>query len=268
MKLKNNYQEQIALIQNDNINVSSTNDAKDFVVLVSALIGILLIIIFSFDFIAGLVIDNISAETQLKIESLFSNSYLQTQSENKIYKQQINQLNQIKKEIIKLDKNVREKSTFPINVIKSKNINAMILPNGSIFFTSGILDKKLPEQEMAFVLAHEIGHYSHKDHLKAISRQLLVILICMFSGQNNQVHNVVKRVTETEFLHYSRSQERAADLYAGDMLIKLYGTNEGGKSFINRLRKNEHNIDFLYYFQTHPSWNERLKLIEAQQTKS
>ena len=78
----------------------------------------------------------------------------------------------------------------------------------------------------------------------------------------HEVNSIVSGVSEMEFLNHSREQERNADLYANKMLIKIYGSNEGAKALIKRLRDKKDYPEFLHYFSSHPSWDERLYLIE------
>lgn len=264
MSPKNNYEDQLALIQDENINVSSTNDGKDFIVLVSGIVGIVLVFIMSFNMIAGFCIDKISNKTQAKIESILQYKHIEDKKNTSQYENQIKKLEYIRNKIVSQDKSIQNKSPFNIYVMKNKQVNAMIHADGSIIFTTALLDKNIPEQELAFVLAHEIGHYAHRDHLKSISKQLAIVFICTLTGQINQVGKVAQSVSEIEFLSHSRSQERNADLYAGNMLIKIYGTNQGGKNFINRIKENEKTPEFLYYFSSHPSWDSRIKLLSNQ----
>ena len=262
MKKNNNYENQLALIQEDNINVSTTNEGKDFLILLSGIVGIVLIFLFSFSFLSSIYIDRMPVETQLKIESIFSaKQYIKT---DKKYNKKIVQLNHLKELIIKNDINLQNKSKFDINILMNKEINAMISPDGSIIFTSGIIEKDLTEQELAFVLAHELGHYAHRDHLKTISKQVGIIVLCLITGQSSHMQSIVQGISETEFLSHSRKQEKEADLYASRMLIKLYGTNNGGRTFIKKLKDNEKTPEFFSYFSSHPSWEERYKLLETQ----
>ena len=99
MKKKNNYENQLALIQEDNINVSTTNEGKDFLILLSGIVGIVLAFLFSFSFLSSIYIDRMPVETQLKIESLFSvKQHIKT--DNK-YNKKIAQLNHLKKLVIR-----------------------------------------------------------------------------------------------------------------------------------------------------------------------
>ena len=77
-----------------------------------------------------------------------------------------------------------------------------------------------------------------------------------------EVSRIAESISEIEFLSHSRKQERNADLYANKMLIKLYGTNKGAKALIKRFKEKRDIPEFLHYFSTHPSWDERLYLIE------
>lgn len=263
MNEKNNYENQLAIIQGENINVSSSNDAKDFLILLAGFAVVILLFIFSFDIIASFFIDRMSVETQLKIESLFSFNFYSPHLTNS--DKQLQYLNRLKQKIINNDVNLQNKSKFPVSIIQTDTINAMIAPNGSIYFTKGLLDMNLSEQELAFVMAHELGHYVHRDHLKTISKQIAIVLVCSIFSQDKAVNSVTSGITQMEALKHSRNQERNADLYASRMLIKLYGTNSGGKNFIKRLQKKENSPEFLYYFSTHPSWKERLRVIDSQQ---
>lgn len=259
---QNNYDNQMALIEDDNVNVSSTNDAKDFVILCGGIIGFVLIFLLAFDYVFGFVIDSMPRGKLLQIESFFTFN-CESNINNK-YKKELATLERIKYYIMHNDKSIQNTSDFDIKVVENKEVNAMVYPNGSIIFTSGLLDKKLSEQELAFVLAHEMGHYANRDHLKSISKQVAVIILSLATGQSSHVSSIAHGVSETEFLTHSRNQERKADLYAGSMLIKIYGTNEGGKQFIKRIQENEKTPEFIHYFSTHPSWNQRVKLLNSQ----
>ena len=139
----------------------------------------------------------------------------------------------------------------------------MLYPNGSIAVTTGLLDLNPTEDELAFVLAHEIGHYSNKDHLKSISKKILIVSLALMLGQDIYVEKVVNGVAQAEFLSHSRQQEREADLYANNALIKLYGNNKAAISFMKKLNENIGNKEFYIYFSTHPSTEERIKLLES-----
>ncbi len=55
-------------------------------------------------------------------------------------------------------------------LLDTDEINAFACPGGIIFITRGMLDLVQNEDELAAVLAHEIGHVTQKHGLKAISK--------------------------------------------------------------------------------------------------
>ncbi len=258
----NSYEAQLALITEDNVNVGSSDDGKDFLILVGWLLALIAVVIFFFNSIAGFFIDRISIETQTKIEQIFNVANLDKKFSDKKYNEKLNDLNYIKNRIIKLDKKIQNKD-FPIYIIKDKQVNAMLYPNGSIAVTTGLLELEPTKEELTFVLAHEIGHYSNKDHLKSISKKILMVSLALMLGQDMQVERVVNGVAESEFLSHSRQQERKADLYASNVLLKLYGNNNAAISFMKKLSENRKNKEFYIYFSTHPSTEERVKLLES-----
>ena len=262
MHHKNNYDNQLALIKGENINVGTKSELKDFFVLLIGVITVVLIFLSSFTFVSEIIIDKMSTETQLKIEKIFK--IKETRKIPAKYIKKVIKIDEIKNKIIAEDKSLQGKSTFLVDVTIDRQINAMINTDGSLYITSALLDMNLTEEELAFVLAHEIGHYANKDHLKSISKQTAFIIFCLATGFDGNIGSVAQSVSEIENLSHSRHQEKRADMYANKMLIKIYGNNNGAKKFITRLKDNEKAPEFMHYFSSHPSWNERLALIEGK----
>ena len=269
MKKNDNYDNQVALIMGDNVNVGSSSDLKDFFILILWIVGIIFVFLFSFNLFANLYIDKMSTDDIIKLEKILSFYF---QKENCVndrnfgkYQEKLNLLYSIQEKIIANDTKIQFKEEFPLYVKESPQVNAMILPNGIIYFTSALLKEDLSEQELAFVLAHEIGHYAHRDHLKSVSKQIAIYIITVFLGQSDGAAKLANGIAHTEALRHSQSQEKLADKYASNMLIKIYGTNQGGQDMIKHLEKMEKVPEFLYYFSTHPSNKERLKLLEQMQ---
>ena len=246
----------------DNVNVGSPDDGKDFLILIGWLFALIIVIIFFFNSIAGYVIDCMSLDTQIKIERIFDSTNFDKKISDKKYNNQLKKINTIKRRIIKLDSRLQNRE-LPAHILTNKEINAMLYPNGSIAVTTGLLDLKPTDEELTFVLAHEIGHYSNKDHLKSISKQIFIMSLAMMLGQDIQVEKIVSGIAEIEFLSHSRQQERKADLYANKALTKLYGKNDSAISLMKKLEKNRKRKEFLTYFSTHPSTEERIKLLES-----
>ncbi|WP_457795862.1 M48 family metallopeptidase [Methylocystis sp. S23] len=130
-----------------------------------------------------------------------------------------------------------------IEAISSKTPNAFALPGGKVYLLSGLLDKAQSQDEIAGVLAHELGHLEHRDHLRRIiatgGTALLVGLV--FGDVSGGAAMVVVGNSILNAAH-SRENETQADAFAaqtmaalgrpakpmGELLIRITGENEGG----------------------------------------
>lgn len=257
--MNKDLEEKYLSVIEDNVNVGKRNDGTEFLVLIAGVIGICMLIFFFADTISNIFIDNMSVKNQMKIEKTI---FIQGSIKNASKTNRTKQLENIRNRIVRLDKNLKGKSNFPVYELNAKEINAFVYPNGSIYVTSGLLDKIKDEEILTFVLAHEIGHYAHRDHLKSISRNIISsTIINLFSLGQNDVKITVGTISNLTGLKYSRKQERNADRYANRVVHILYGRNTGAVEFFKMLQKEEKTPELFYYFSTHPSTKERLKLI-------
>jgi len=58
-------------------------------------------------------------------------------------------------------------------VIKSDAINAFAMPGGYVLLSSGLLKSLESEDELAFILAHEVAHVTRRHHYQVVQRQRL-----------------------------------------------------------------------------------------------
>ena len=158
------YENQIDIIE-DNVNVTKTSDIKEFFILIGGIVLLIFTILFLSDLAMRFFLDKMTYETQTKIESFLTLDALpeRTYSENEqIW---LNRLNNINNKIIAQDDELKKLKPLNIDISTKKEINAYILPNGNIYFTTGILNNLKTDEQAAFVLAHEIAHYKNRDHL-------------------------------------------------------------------------------------------------------
>lgn len=259
-------QRQINLIEGDNINVTKTSDLTQFFILISGIILIIISLYFFSDFFVHVFIKTMPNKTQVKLENILTAPVNKSDSPVlKEYSKEIEFLNETKDKIIQNDISLRNRNNIRIFVAKNSDINAFILPNGTIYFTSALLDEKLSDEELAFVLAHEMGHYAKRDHLLALSRSIIVqsILALLFFDGDATINLLVNGTSNLSSLHYSKKSEFEADRYAADTLVLLYGTKAGAVEFMQRLKNMKNEPPYFYYFSTHPTWQERLQLLNT-----
>ncbi len=58
----------------------------------------------------------------------------------------------------------------------------MVTAGSYLFVTNGLLAAVESENELAFVLAHELGHFHHRDPLQALGRSLVLITLSSLLG--------------------------------------------------------------------------------------
>ncbi len=151
-------------------------------------------------------------------------------------------------------------------------VNAFAAPGGKIIFTRGILDKADKPEEIAGVLAHEIGHVAHRHpEVQLIRLTGLQVLISIMSGSSGGdiTSNIAALAT---LLQYSREAEREADAFALDTMQKARIDPMGLRMFFEKIRKEEGGSSgsdgktstigkIGNIFSTHPGTEDRIKSI-------
>jgi Zn-dependent protease with chaperone function len=147
----------------------------------------------------------------------------------------------------KLVETVRQASHLDVplqtEVLTSSVPNAFALPGGKIYLLNGLLQKAQSADELAGVVAHEMGHISHRDHTRMmIQRGGVSFLVGLLWGDITGSAAVIF-VTRTLFeVSYSREAEQNADDFAigamhalgrspapmGELLFRIAGAERSG----------------------------------------
>lgn len=156
-----------------------------------------------------------------------------------------------------------------VHVYELPVVNAFAVNGGHIIVTSKLIQQMQAPEELAGVLAHEIGHVAHR-HPEAQTVRVagLEILAGLMSGKGNGglANNVALLAA---VLRQSRAAESEADAYAQDMLDNAAIDPEGLRTFFIKLKKIEDALlppgSFLHGLGTmtsdHPGTEDRLKRI-------
>lgn len=157
---------------------------------------------------------------------------------------------------------------FELKVYDADVLNAFALPGGRIIITRKLIDAARAPDEVAGVLAHEIGHvhYRHAE-VQLIRAMGIELLLQIVSGGGNSVSGLAGLLA---ILRYSRDAEREADNYAQDMLVKAAVDTMGLKRFFEDLKKLEGRTDaggsllgtMDDMMSTHPMTDERLRAVK------
>jgi len=153
---------------------------------------------------------------------------------------------------------------FRVEIDDSDVANAIALPGGLIIVTQGLLDQVESENELAFVLGHEFGHFRNRDHLRALGRG--VVLSLFFSvATGSDVSGLGIKVTDLALRGFSREQESEADEFGLALVYTHYGhVNEAWRLFERWDDGDESLLDILSYLSTHPDSGDRVEDLAEQ----
>ncbi len=152
---------------------------------------------------------------------------------------------------------------FPITmtVIESDQANAIALPGGKVMVFSGIFDHVKSENGLTFMLAHELGHFKSRDHLRGLGRGLvLAALSTVLLGANSNISQMLASTSEFQGAQYSQSRESQADLKALHALNCYYGHVGGATELFEVLQEQKGQLDLSmwHYFSSHPELQARI----------
>lgn len=153
---------------------------------------------------------------------------------------------------------------FQVIVVADRRINAFAAPDGWIVIYRGLIADANSAEEVAGVLAHEIGHAAERHILRMIGRAIGLRFIATLAGVGGALDYGAIFVQQS----FSRDFERDADAHAVRRLTEAGITTSGFASFFERKREaaktpGRGTLDeaVLAYLSTHPSDDERAATI-------
>ncbi|MCQ2595145.1 MAG: M48 family metalloprotease [Treponemataceae bacterium] len=169
---------------------------------------------------------------------------------------------------------------YHVMVLDSSEVNAFATPGGHILLTKGIIKCTENEEELAAVIAHEIGHIQLQHALKAIKStrtkaaltaagQTVVYAVGnekldeMVDTFNADIGEIVNTMTTNG---YSKQQEFDADNAALALLAASGYDTDGLLGMLNELKKNQ-DVAAGGMYTTHPSPDNRIRNVKLRGSK-
>ncbi|WP_166443671.1 M48 family metallopeptidase [Rhabdaerophilum calidifontis] len=152
-----------------------------------------------------------------------------------------------------------------VAVLDTAMTNAFALPGGRIFLFRPIIEKAGHPDEVAGVLAHEIGHVIHRDAMRGlISDATLSVLVGLVIGDITGGSTLAILSKALAGSAYSRENESEADRVS----IALMRAAGADPRAINRFFRRIAPLDgdgrsLLDAFRSHPVTGERISAVEA-----
>jgi len=163
----------------------------------------------------------------------------------------------------------RQDLVYQFRAVKDKELNAFAVPGGFVYVNSGLINAAT-DDELACVLAHEIGHIAARHSVKRLQATLgyqIIMSIALGVSGNKISGQAIDIVFNVVSLGYSRQDEFLADKLAV-RYAKRAGFNPNAMiTFFEKLKQEaakkgpNYNIVFL---SSHPPIDERIKNVKNE----
>ncbi len=147
---------------------------------------------------------------------------------------------------------------YNIIVVDVPEVNAFATLGGNIVVFTGLIKLAETPEEVAAVLAHEIGHVEERHVVNKLAAELglTVVLALLSNGDPLIIQEVLKVLISSSF---SRSQETDADNFAFELLDKAHIDPANFATFFERMKKEQEDYpEEMEMVMTHPHSNLRI----------
>jgi Zn-dependent protease with chaperone function len=151
--------------------------------------------------------------------------------------------------------------------VRKDDSNAITLPGGRIYIYQGIIDKSATADELAGVIAHEMGHVAHRDGTRSMIQAAgLSFMFGMLLGDFVGGGAVVLGARTLLQSSYSRDVEAAADRFGVELMGKIGGDQRALGVVLTRIAGANH--PSMKLLLDHPDTEKRVAAINAIATAS
>jgi len=165
----------------------------------------------------------------------------------------------------------RKDIDYHFYVLDEDEINAVSLPGGYVYVFKGLIDKVATDDQLAGVLAHEVGHIVARHSIKKLQAMqgysVLRLLIAVVPSQGSGEVGAAADVAFTELLlGYGREDELLSD-QLGARYMKRAGYNPRAMiEFLEKLQDTERRKPARpkSYFKTHPYVPDRIRVVKQE----
>ncbi len=259
----------------EEVNVTKVHPLVNFAYLLGTVVGLTLLVYLGLGIAADFLVPRISSKTEKHIGDLLAP--VVTAQLNATEIKEDKRIEYLEDLIVSLQgEKVDAEIPLTVHLVDSKIENAAALAGGHIFVTAGFLNSVKSENELAFVLAHELGHLAARDSLKGLGRSLplMFILTVVDFGTSGTggTPGIIKHAVNLTAMNYSRDQEYAADVYGLSATVRRYGHGDNSLDFFENMANREgktalaNNVS--EYFLTHPLTEKRIEILKELAAKN
>lgn len=145
-----------------------------------------------------------------------------------------------------------------IHVIESDDINAFALPDRNMLVYTGLIKYCNSAEELAGVIAHEIGHMEKNHVNKKLVKEIGVAMLTVIVGGDSNRETLAELAKVLSSTAFDREQESDADIFAVEALTKSNIDPEHLSNFLFRLAREKDDLPkSLEWISTHPNSKDR-----------
>jgi Zn-dependent protease with chaperone function len=149
-------------------------------------------------------------------------------------------------------------------VLNSAVPNAFALPGGKVYLFQGLLQRTQNPDELAGVLAHELGHVVHRDHMRLlIQNGGTSFLVGLLFGDITGAGAAIFATRSLLEASYSRGAESDADGFAIELMHKLGRSPKPMGELLFRITGAQANKG-LSILSSHPMTEDRLARMQRE----
>ncbi len=163
----------------------------------------------------------------------------------------------------------RKDIDYHFMVLDEEDVNAVSLPGGYIYVNKGLVEKVDNDDELAGVLAHEVGHIVARHSVKklqALQGYSILRILVAAAPQSGEVGSASDAAFTELLLGYSREDELLAD-QLGARYAKLAGYDPYAMlTFLRKLQEINRRMPLQpkSYFKTHPYVPDRVRVVKQE----
>ena len=224
-----------------------------FLLGIKMLVGLLVVVVLFYvaaTLSVNLIVEHISPQTEQKIMKYIRTDINTTEAKRNVKLQKI---------VDKLSRCAKLPYHVDAYVLHDFHVNAVALPGYKMMVTKGLLHKVKSENELAMVLGHELGHFKHRDNLKALGKGVIFALVGTLLSSDNYGSLFQTTLTLTDS-RYSQTQEMDADLFGVDVMQCAYGTTNGATALFEKMKKEGEG--WKYLLADHPDFVDRIEAMK------
>jgi Zn-dependent protease with chaperone function len=158
----------------------------------------------------------------------------------------------------------RKELPLKLHVLDEDQLNAFAIPGGHIVTYTGLTNTFTGRDERIFVLAHEVGHFAKRHHLKKLGQGLSVYLLLVpINMLTPEIGKAFGHFVQLDMVQHSQAQELEADLFALETMQTMGLDLTASVRVFKQFRVANPDEDKHKWEASHPTSIDRIKQVRS-----